>query len=379
VSDRDKELHEVPTIFFAGGGTGGHLFPALAIAEHIRAQRPDAHCVFLCSQRPIDAQILGAAEVDFEAIPAQPFSVRPAALARFVWRWGGAVRSVRGALARRRAAPGRAQSVMVAMGGFVAAPAAQAARAERMPLLLINLDAIPGKANRWIARRAQVRLTAADGKCPKHWERIAPIVRASAVASESPAQCREKLGLDAQTPTLLVTGGSQGAGSINALMLAILQSDADALRGWQVIHQTGAGADPAIEGAYCSAGVRALTQPFFDTMGLAWKAADLAVTRCGAGAVAEAWANHTPCLFLPYPYHRDEHQRWNAQPLADRGGAIIERDLIEPGHNLAQAGALLRALLGDQPRLRAMAASMARLGPANGAETAAGRILGLLR
>jgi UDP-N-acetylglucosamine--N-acetylmuramyl-(pentapeptide) pyrophosphoryl-undecaprenol N-acetylglucosamine transferase len=204
-------------------------------------------------------------------------------------------------------------------------------------------------------------------------------VRASAVASESPAQCREKLGLDAQTPTLLVTGGSQGAGSINALMLAILQSDADALRGWQVIHQTGAGADPAIEGAYCSAGVRALTQPFFDTMGLAWKAADLAVTRCGAGAVAEAWANHTPCLFLPYPYHRDEHQRWNAQPLADRGGAIIERDLIEPGHNLAQAGALLRALLGDQPRLRAMAASMARLGPANGAETAAGRILGLLR
>ena len=268
---------------------------------------------------------------------------------------------------------------MVAMGGFVAAPAAQAARAERMPLALINLDAVPGKANRWIARRATISLTAADGKCPRAWERIAPIVRASAISDRSPAECRTRLGLDPQAPTLLVTGGSQGAGSINGLMLAMLRDSSDALRGWQVIHQTGAGADPALEEAYRDATVPALVRPFFDSMGLAWRAAELAVSRCGAGAVAEAWANHTPCLFLPYPYHRDEHQRWNAQPLADCGGAVIERDHIEPQANLAHAGATLCKLLSDQSRVRAMAASLAELGPADGAKQAAERILGLLK
>lgn len=368
----------VPTIFFAGGGTGGHLFPALAIAEHIHARRPDAHCVFLCSQRPIDAQILSDAGVDFEPIPAQPFSVRPRALARFLWNWGGAIRAVRASVARVRAGPGDRKAIMVAMGGFVAAPAAQAARAERMALLLVNLDAVPGKANRWIARRATVCMTAAGGQCPRAWERIAPIVRSSAVSPLPTPDCRSQLGLERETPTLLVTGGSQGAGSINNLMLAMLRSAPDAFRGWQVIHQTGANADAGLEAAYRSAGVRATVRPFFDSMGLAWKSADLAVSRCGAGAVAEAWANHTPCLFLPYPYHRDEHQRWNAQPLVEAGGAVIERDLIDAPANLEHAGKALTGLLGDGARLRGMAASLAKLGRADGAERAAERILGLL-
>ncbi len=112
-------------------------------------------------------------------------------------------------------------------------------------------------------------------------------------------------------------------------------------------------------------------------MGLAWRAADLALSRCGAGAVAEAWANRVPALFLPYPYHRDEHQRWNAQPLVDIGGALLERDRIDPALNAKAAGATLAALLRDPPRLRAMAAALERLGPADGADRAARRILGL--
>lgn len=368
----------MPTIFFAGGGTGGHLFPALAISQRVLAHDARARCVFLCSPRKIDAQILSAAKVEFEPVPALPFSMRPVALARFVWNWGSAVRAVRKQISQSRADSADRRVAMVAMGGFVAAPAAQAARADRIPLALVNLDAVPGKANRWIARRADVRMTAADGRCPQAWERITPIVRDSAVVTAAPGECRAALGLDAHMPTLLVTGGSQGAGSVNGLMLAALRSNPRMLSGWQVIHQTGAGAAEELEYAYRAAGVRALVRPFFDEMGRLWRSADLAVSRCGAGAVAEAWANHVPCLFLPYPYHRDEHQRWNAQPLSECGGAIIERDLVDPQANLATAGATLGALLSDRPRLTTMAAAMARLGPAGGAERAATRILGLV-
>lgn len=362
-------------VVFAGGGTGGHVFPALAIAEQLAAGATPPRMLFLCSTRPLDAEILRREQVAGEAatfspVPAQPFGVRPRALWKFVSTWGSAVAASRQMLRDLRATCPRV--VVVAMGGFVAAPVAQAARAEKLPILLINLDAVPGKANRWISRHATRVLTAArvHGGAPG-WSEIPPIVRAGAAWSGTRADARAELALDPERPTLMVTGGSQGAGSINQLM-ALLAGRGD-LAGWQVIHQ--AGKDEAeVAAAYAKAGVPACVRAFFRPMSPCWGAADVAVSRAGAGSVAEAWANRVPTVFLPYPYHRDQHQAFNARVLVDAGAAVCPTDHVDSNSNAADAGEVIRALVSDAARRGAMRQALERLGPANGAAQAADAI-----
>jgi UDP-N-acetylglucosamine--N-acetylmuramyl-(pentapeptide) pyrophosphoryl-undecaprenol N-acetylglucosamine transferase len=259
---------------------------------------------------------------------------------------------------------------LVAMGGFVAAPLARAARAEGVPVLLVNLDALPGKANRLIARSAAQVVTTVPvvGPCARlGWRVVPPIVRRSAAVSASPGDCRRDLGLEPERRTLLVTGGSQGAVSLNRVVLRTLRDHPRAFDGWQVIHQTGHGEEVPARDAYRSAGVPAVVRAFFDGMGRAWTAADLAVSRAGAGGVAEAWAYRVPTLFLPNPYHKDEHQRHNAGPLVESGGAMIARDLISEDLNAPGAGAVLGALLRDSGKVAEMRRALERLGPADGA------------
>ncbi|CAG0993296.1 UDP-N-acetylglucosamine--N-acetylmuramyl-(pentapeptide) pyrophosphoryl-undecaprenol N-acetylglucosamine transferase [Phycisphaerales bacterium] len=370
------------TFIFAGGGTGGHIFPALGIAEALVAARPGSRLRFLVSQRPLDAEILGkerlaGAPADFCPIPAQPFSLRPGAFLRFITWWGASVRAGREAI---RAARAEGPVVVVAMGGFVAAPVVQAARVEKVPAILINLDAVPGKANRWIAQHVRRVLTAAP-LSPGHerpgWEAIPPIVRAGAVCDLAQAECRREFGLVPDRPTLLVTGGSQGAGSVNALLGALAAMPDSPMRGWQVIHQSGKGAAEEVRATYRQAGVGAWVGEFIDRMGVAWGAADLAVSRAGAGSVAEAWANRVPTLFMPYPYHRDQHQSHNARVLVEAGGAVLAADLIDPGRNVRGAGEELRGLLADVRRREAMRKALEGLGPAEGAARAAEAVMSL--
>ena len=350
---------------FAGGGTGGHIFPALAIAEQLAVlSSGKARAVFVVSDRPLDAQILTREGAEFVPLPARPFGVRPRALAKFARSWGPAVRESRVHLRRLKAEAGSVH--VVGMGGFVAAPVAQAAKVERIPVTLVNMDAVPGKANRWVARKAArvVTSTPVEGE---NWQVVPPIVRAAALAAKDPHECRRSLGLEEESPTLLVTGASQGARSINRLIIRLLEENARAFAGWQVVHQTGAGEEDAAIAAYERAGIAAAVAPFFDAMGLAWGAADLAVSRAGAGSVAEAWANHIPTVFLPYPYHKDEHQRFNARPLEQAGGAVIVRDRIDETANAADAGKVVLDLMGNATRRAAMRNALFKLGPADGA------------
>lgn len=373
------------TAIFAGGGTGGHIYPALAIAHALRVLSSDITPRFLVSDRPLDARILSSERLDsepvsFSSLPAKPFSPRPLALARFLHSWAPSVRTVR---AEIQAAARRGPVVLIALGGFVAAPAVQAARAQRIPRLLINLDAVPGKANRWIARHCHRILTAAPlaphlGAHPHSvWQSIPPIVRPLAVSTASPHDARRDFNLDPNTRTLLITGGSQGAGSIDAFLMHMAALPSHPLQGWQVIHQTGKETLEAARNAYTAAGIAAWVNDFIPNMGQAWRAADLALCRAGAGNVAEAWANAVPALFMPYPFHRDQHQRHNARILIDRGGALLTTDHIDPAANLANAGHTLQALLSDFPRLAAMRHAMQTLGPADGAHHAANAVIAL--
>lgn len=361
------------TVVFAGGGTGGHLSPGLAVAEQLATRAPGLKRVFACSTRSIDAHMLGpsGANERFEPIEASVFSVRPAGLWQFVRTWPGAVRQARELLERENG------TVVVALGGFVAAPVVRAAWSIGLPSVLLNLDVVPGKSNRLVARWCrEVISTCPTPSLPLFASRLIPMpLRRSTLASTfgGRAACRERLGFNTQPekPVLLVTGASQGAASLNDLMLLLAREHADLLRPWQVYHLTGHGREGDMAAAYEQAGVRARVEPFQPSMGLAWGSADLAISRAGANSVAEIAANAVPTLFLPYPHHRDQHQRFNAAELVEIGGAACVDDHIDAAANLRQHGDLLRSLLTDASRRAVMRETLEANRPANGAATMA--------
>lgn len=383
------------SFLFAGGGTGGHIFPGLAIAEELAALAPDARSIFLCSLRDIDSRILTASAHPFVVIPAQPFRLRPIAAARLIWNWGQCVRTSRAVIRTERDA-GRASTV-VAMGGFVAPAVVQAARAERTPVTLVQLDASPGLANRWIAHRTDDVFTtypkrpvcaphATAGDPPSGWKPIPPIVRRQAVAQQPPAECHRLLALRDDRPTLVILGGSQGAGTINDAMIELARTTPRELAPWQIVHQAGGAHAPAgphgsasaverLREAYERAKVTARVEPFFDEIGIVWGAADLVIARAGAGTVAEAWANATPTLFLPYPFHRDGHQRLNAGPIIAAGGGELLTDHADAVSTSNEISRALHGLLPGGARLARMRAALQSLGPANGAAVIAAHLL----
>ena len=358
------------TFLFAGGGSGGHISPALAIWERLVELDPSARAIFVCSTRRIDTTMLTEADVNYRPIPAAPLSGRSRGLVRFTRgfiRGRGAARAI---LRRERI------DRVVAMGGFVAAPVVSAAVKQGVPVTLLNLDDPPGKANRWIARRCDHVVSAIEvTDRPGFAERVVGMpIRRAALAPGGQPVCRDRLGLDPGVPTLLVTGASQGARSINTMVTELAAAEPGLLSGWQVLHLAGSGEDGQVRAAWQSAGIRAVVTPFLHVMGPAWGAADLAVSRAGASSVAEAWANAVPTLFLPYPHHRDRHQDRNAQPMVAAGGAVVETDAGDPATNRAGPGVTLRDLIRDEPRRQSMRAAL-RARPAPDAAGTIARML----
>jgi UDP-N-acetylglucosamine--N-acetylmuramyl-(pentapeptide) pyrophosphoryl-undecaprenol N-acetylglucosamine transferase len=360
------------TILLAGGGSGGHISPGLAIAERVDEIDPAARCLFACSTRAIDAAMLREAGAEFVPIPAAPLVKHPVGMVRFL------LQARRAKAAAIRLIRERRIDHVIALGGFVAAPVAAAARRCRVPITLVNLDVPPGKANRWIAKRADRVLSAAPWPArPNFAEQIVGLpLRRRAIADRSREECRRALGLDPAKSTLLVTGASQGSRSINRLVMNLAAKEPALFRVWQVHHLAGHGDDQPVRAAYAKAGVAALVEPFSYRMGLAWGAADLAVSRAGANSVAEVAANAVPTLFLPYPHHRDQHQFHNAQPLVDAGGAVVERDLLDDEANRAAAGTTLRGLMEDDRRRETMRTALKSSPPVDAAAAIARIILG---
>ena len=312
------------------------------------------------------------ADAEFVPVPAEPFSMRPAKLLRcMVEGWRG-----------RRAAETLLREAdvrhVVALGGFVTGPVVAAASRLRVPILLVNLDATPGKANRWVAARATRILSAVPTPgMPGFAERVIGMpIRRIAMTPGDPLTCREMLGLDPRRKTLLVTGASQGATSLNDLVPFLARERPGLFAEWQVLHLCGQGDPDALKAAYEAAGVASIVLRFQHRMGLAWGAADLALSRAGANSVAEAVANAVPTVFAPYPYHKDLHQKHNAQPLVDEGVAAMALDRIEPAANMDGLGRELIALMTDPARRNGMRDRLANRPRVDAAAVIAAILLG---
>jgi UDP-N-acetylglucosamine--N-acetylmuramyl-(pentapeptide) pyrophosphoryl-undecaprenol N-acetylglucosamine transferase len=360
-----------PTAIFAGGGSGGHLFPNIAIAERLRERFPDLREVYLVSDRDVDARIAEQEGLEAIALPAKPLAASPKGLVRFITNWGPSVRAARRAI---REAKSTGPVALIASGGFVSAPAVMAARAEGAWSCLVNLDASLGKANRLAARFTPHRFVVSTS-APAGWTGVAPVVREAFDRLPPASEARSALGLDADRPTLLVTGGSQGAASLSRGLAEVLGRSEQLLRGWQALHQASARLASELRAAYERAGVAATITPFIERMPEAWAAADLAIGRGGAGTVGEAWASRTPLIALPYPHHRDAHQAANVRAMVDGGAARVVIDRIEPSKTAPDLERTLRETVENLQRFRGAASKLPPAAGAQSVATAAARAL----
>lgn len=362
-----------PRYVFAGGGTGGHLFPGLAVAAALRAREPNAEIAFFTTSRKLDAELL--APTGYEQIPqtVRPLSSRP-------WRWPAFLHAWRQSVdAAKRDFRQREPWAVLGLGGYAAGPPVVAARKLGIRTAILNPDAVPGKANRFLAGRAD--LVVLQWGASKKFFKTGTACQAlgcpirDGFAGADPAIGRRVFDLAPDQPVVLVTGASQGARSINQSMRRIWPEFLQKHPEWQLLHLTGAADEAETRQFYETTGTRAIVRAFTYEMPLALAAADIVIARAGASTLAELTALGKPAILLPYPYHRDRHQHANARVLVDAGAAIMVEDYRSADAN---AGPLLAALtrLADADARKRMAQAAATLGRLNAAETVAAWLRG---
>ncbi len=316
------------TFFFAGGGTGGHIYPAIAVASEIARLDPSTKIHFFCSGREIDTKILAKTNFEYTALPARGFAVRPDKLIKFITAFFKSTKIAREILTKAQT------PVVTGIGGFAAAPVCYVAHELKIPLTLINTDLVPGKANRIIARWADeifVQFEDSIGHLPKTNARISvtgcPL--RSEFANPQGQKAIEQLNLDKDKNILLVTGASSGARNINDCVCSLLEKLNDFAETWQIVHLAGAGDIDRVREKYAVVKISHKVLEYYDDMANLLSAAELLIGRSGANSVAEYAATDTPSICMPYPYHKDQHQYFNAGKLVEVGAAIIVDDIAD--------------------------------------------------
>ena len=292
--------------FFAGGGTGGHIYPALAIAEQVTQKDDGSSMLFFCSSREIDARILSKSGYEFLPLPAVGLSKSPRRFFQFCMQLVKSYYFVKHILMVYRE-----NAVVIGTGGFVSAPVVFAAKALKIPIYLINTDSVPGKANRLLARYAKtvfVQFEQSKEHFPNREVEIVGCPLRSDFQSPDRHKAFSDLALEEGKKVLLVTGASSGAANINDAMLSILDELAEFAADWQVVHLTGVLHIDEVKEAVKDLDMSYHAVDYYDDMASLLAAADVVVARAGAVSVAEFAAAGVPAVCLPYPYHKDNHQ-----------------------------------------------------------------------
>ena len=359
----------MPSVLIAGGGSGGHVAPAIAAAEALTKQ--GATVLLAHSNRTIDIDMMAGSPFESVTLPAAPLSTKPLGFVRFC------IGFLRSSAKVRSLIKDCDIDCVLATGGFVAAPALHGGNKVGCKTVLLNLDKPAGKANSLSVRWASTVLSTVA--CDLQGaELIAPPLRSCVINSTKANVCKEKFGLNPNKMTLLVTGASQGASTINQLLPALAKKNPSFFRGWEIVHIAGTAHIQKVEFAWKDANVPCKVLGFTQCMGDAWGAADLAVTRGGANTIAEIAMNGVPSIVMPYPYHADDHQRTNAEPLEQIGGVVIAKDHKDLELNLSEAGAQILQLLRDHQVRFKMRQAMLDASPPNGADAIATTCLNLL-
>lgn len=364
------------SFFFAGGGTGGHIYPALAVAEQIVQQCPDAQIHFLCSTRPVDKRILEQTPFESTPLPASGLYLDPRRFLRFCTTFWQSYRQARDILSDST------NPVIVGAGGFVAAPACLAGHKLGAPVALVNVDILPGRANKLSARWADeifVQFEEAERGFGSRRAKINVVgcPLRSGFATMDKSRAIQALGLDPNKKVLLVTGASSGAASINEAVCSLLTKLEQFADMWQIVHLTGLANHEKVQLQYKGAAIRHTVLSYFDDMPDLLSAADLVIGRSGAVSVAEYAVAGVPTICMPYPHHKDRHQYRNAAKLVEVGAAIIVDDLSDPAERADWLWEELESLMKDDTTRQEMADATKLVARPNAAAAIATRLLAL--
>jgi UDP-N-acetylglucosamine--N-acetylmuramyl-(pentapeptide) pyrophosphoryl-undecaprenol N-acetylglucosamine transferase len=374
----DRPVHAVPgtpagpgrplRVVIAGGGTGGHLYPGLAVARELLARDPATVVTFVGTAHGIEARVLPREGFVLDPIRSAGLKGK-SALARL----RGAALLPLGGIDAWRVVSRRRPHVVIGVGGYSSGPVVLAAALRRVPTIVLEQNAVPGLTNRLLARVVDAAaLTYAEAE---PWFRGKGFVSGNPVrpgfAGVAPA-----LSAHPQNGRrrLLVFGGSQGAHAINLAMIDAAPMLRDRQPVLDVVHQTGERDLPVVREVYERVGLEARVEAFLHDMDREMGAADLIVCRAGATTLAELTAAGRPALLVPLPTATDDHQRKNAAALARAGAAEVLDQGELSGVTLAQRVA---ALLDDDDRRRAMAAAARRAARPEAARVIADRVLAL--
>lgn len=359
-----------PRVAIACGGTGGHLFPGLAVADQLRARNCEV------------TVLISPKEVDQQAVKSAP-GLAVVTLPAVAWQHGSRLAFLRGFWQSWRAARNvfraRGPDVVLAMGGFTSAPPVLAARGGRAKSFLHESNTIPGRANRWLARLVEVAFVG----FPQTEARLAAravVVTGTPVRPQfqprEVAACRSALGLDPARPVVLVTGGSQGASGLNQMMLEALPALLPHSLQWQWLHLTGPKEAERVRQAYARLNLKAVVHPFLAEMHLALGAATACVSRAGASSLAELAAVRLPSLLVPFPAAADNHQFHNARAYEETGaGLLLEQKEATPD----KVSSALRELVEDLGERERMKGALAKWHSPRAAEQIAEAMLRAIR
>ena len=300
-------------IVFAGGGTGGHLFPGLAVAKKLSANRPGVQITFVGTGKPLEHQHVSAAGFDYVSLPCRPLPRQASEAIPFI------VENVAGYFAARRLLDEERVAGVVGLGGYASVPMGRAAARRRLPLVLLEQNVVPGRANRWLSRFASLVCTSfasterqLRGPCPVR-------CTGNPIRSLEPAA---SLPLCATpSPRLVVLGGSGGARSLNENVPRALYKIRRFLTGWEILHLSGAADVEATRNLYRKFALPARVEAFWPELPELLAGSSLAICRAGGTTLAELAATATPAVLLPYPHAADDHQRKNADVFVSAGAA----------------------------------------------------------
>jgi len=338
-------------VLLAGGGTAGHTSPLLATADALMRLEPSLEVVALGTPKGLETRVVPAAGYRLELVPPVPLPREPSVdLLRVPSRLRGAVSAAGRVLDRFR------PDVVVGFGGYVSVPAYLAGRRRRIPLVVHEQNALPGLANRLGARLTPHVATSFPDTPLPHARYVGLPIRRMVSTLERAALRSEALrtfGLEQDRPTLLVTGGSQGARRLNQAVAGAEEALAGA--GIQVLHVVGPKGEVRLPPRPDRP--RYVVVPYVDRMDLAYACADLVVCRAGASSVTEVASVGLPAVFVPLPIGNGE-QELNARPVVDAGGGLLVADSAFSAEWVAKS---VPELIGDRERLATMSAAATRL------------------
>jgi UDP-N-acetylglucosamine--N-acetylmuramyl-(pentapeptide) pyrophosphoryl-undecaprenol N-acetylglucosamine transferase len=391
-------MASTPHVLFAGGGSASHLYPGMAVAEHLRRRMPGAMITFAGTGAARERHTVRLAGYHYTMIPAQAMPRNPLEAFRFV------TDNVAGYCAARWMLREQRVSLVVGLGGSTSVAVVRAAVARGIPVVLLEQNAVPGRTTRWLSRAAamvcaafeevrphlhvQAPVTVTGNPCRAAFEELyakvhgrrAAFDRASNLSLERAATSPSATQPPATIPfdpsrrqrRLVVLGGSGGARSLNESIPPALKRVGEALAGWQIVHQTGDGQLQETEARYAQVGIKALTVTHIDEIASVLFASDLVVSRSGGTMLAELSLAGVPAVLVPFPQAADNHQTANAKVFTAAGACRMIDETQQSGALDAALARDLGVLVGDHHLRADMSANMRKLArPQAAAEAAA--------